>query len=84
MIPCASLHMDASAQVSIPVSTAETGSCSRSTNHIPTSSSQPQEQSKPYRVTDTTIKDIKDFHASQLFEYDYIVDGSMVSHLAQS
>lgn len=33
---------------------------------------------QPYRVSDTTIEDIKAFHKSQLCEYDYLVDGSWV------
>lgn len=42
---------------------------------------QPQQQPppQPYRVTDTTINDIKAFHKSQLSEYDYIVQDAWVS-----
>ena len=78
--PCASLQRDVSAQVSTAVSV-PTAENSSSTQNIPTiPSSQPQAQSKPYRVTNETIKDIKDYHKSQLCEYDYVVDDSMVSN----
>lgn len=43
------------------------------------STTQTSKASKPYRVTNTTIQDIKDFHKSQLCEYDYVVDDSWVS-----
>jgi hypothetical protein len=37
----------------------------------------------PFRVTDTTIQDIQNFHQSQLSEYDYVVDASWVSGAGQ-
>lgn len=43
-----------------------------------------QKPQKPYRVTDTTIDDIKSFHQSQLCEYDYVVDESWVNKLSEA
>jgi hypothetical protein len=37
---------------------------------------------EPSRVTAATVEDIKGFHKSQLHEYDYVVEDSMVSSRA--
>jgi hypothetical protein len=70
MISCAASQRDVSAGVASVSVSAPTGESS--TTHT-------SKPSKPYRVTNTTIQDIKDFHKSQLCEYDYVVDDSWVS-----
>jgi hypothetical protein len=72
-VSCAASQRDVSAGVASVTVSAPTADSST------TQSSKP---SKPYRVTNTTIQDIKDFHKSQLREFDYVVDDSWVSRAA--
>jgi hypothetical protein len=75
LVPCASVQRDVSAGVA-SVTSAPTADSSTSTAT--------QTRQEPYRVTETTIEDIKSYHKSQIREYDYVVDDSWVRRHAPS